>query len=130
MEKLRAISEIEDIEFVHATGFIGGAVSRQSVVKMAELSLWNCFLFIFVRFIFFLSLDFLYFYVFTFCIHFKMITFVHCSYYVVTFTRWNTIQNKSKNYSTKNFINSKSSKTKLFFAKVNMFFWFLKESQG
>lgn len=39
MEKLKALSGIEDIEFVHATGFIGGAVSKESTIKMADLSL-------------------------------------------------------------------------------------------
>lgn len=39
MEKLRALSGLEDIEFVHATGFIGGAVSLKSTIKMADMSL-------------------------------------------------------------------------------------------
>jgi len=36
---LVAVSGIPDIVFVHASGFIGGAVSYESVLKMALLSL-------------------------------------------------------------------------------------------
>lgn len=39
MEKLAAISGIQDIDFVHASGFIGGAVSRESTIRMGKLSL-------------------------------------------------------------------------------------------
>lgn len=39
VEKLAKISGIEDIIFCHASGFIGGAKSLNSVIKMAELSL-------------------------------------------------------------------------------------------
>ena len=39
MEKLIELSGIPDIDFVHANGFIGGAVSKQSTLKMAELSI-------------------------------------------------------------------------------------------
>jgi len=38
-EKLVKLSGIDDIDFVHASGFIGGAVSQQSAIKMAELSI-------------------------------------------------------------------------------------------
>ena len=38
-EELAKISGIEDIEFVHATGFIGGAKSYESVSRMARISL-------------------------------------------------------------------------------------------
>jgi len=38
-EKLKEVSGIEDIIFCHASGFIGGAKSLESVIKMAELSL-------------------------------------------------------------------------------------------
>ena len=40
MEKLVALSGIKDIDFVHASGFIGGAVSKESVILMGEMSLW------------------------------------------------------------------------------------------
>jgi uncharacterized UPF0160 family protein len=36
---LKKISGIEDIVFVHASGFIGGAKSYDSTLKMAKLSL-------------------------------------------------------------------------------------------
>jgi uncharacterized UPF0160 family protein len=39
MEKLVALSGIHDIDFVHATGFIGGAVTRDSTVRMGRESL-------------------------------------------------------------------------------------------
>lgn len=39
MEKLVALSGIKDIDFVHASGFIGGAVSKESVILMGEMSL-------------------------------------------------------------------------------------------
>jgi len=38
-EKLVNLSGIADIDFVHASGFIGGAVSKQSAIKMAEMSI-------------------------------------------------------------------------------------------
>ena len=38
-EELATISGIGDIEFVHATGFIGGAKSYESVLRMARFSL-------------------------------------------------------------------------------------------
>ena len=38
MEKLVAVSGIADIDFVHANGFIGGAVSHESAIKMGEMS--------------------------------------------------------------------------------------------
>jgi uncharacterized UPF0160 family protein len=38
-EELKLISGIDDIEFVHATGFIGGANSYEGVLKMAKQSL-------------------------------------------------------------------------------------------
>ena len=38
-EQLKEISGFDDIIFVHNTGFIGGAKSLQSAVRMAELSL-------------------------------------------------------------------------------------------
>lgn len=38
-EELAKISEIKDMEFVHHGGFIGGAWSLESAIKMAELSL-------------------------------------------------------------------------------------------
>jgi uncharacterized UPF0160 family protein len=38
-EKLIGLSGIQDIDFVHASGFIGGAVSKDSTIKMAGLSL-------------------------------------------------------------------------------------------
>lgn len=34
MEKLVAISQIKDIDFVHASGFIGGATSKESTILM------------------------------------------------------------------------------------------------
>ena len=34
MEKLVGLSGIQDIDFVHASGFIGGAVTRDSTVRM------------------------------------------------------------------------------------------------
>ena len=37
--ELASISYIADIEFVHATGFIGGARSYESVLQMAKMSL-------------------------------------------------------------------------------------------
>lgn len=40
MEKLVALSGIKDIDFVHASGFIGGAISKESVILMGEMSLW------------------------------------------------------------------------------------------
>ncbi len=39
LSKLTEISGIEDIIFVHATGFIGGAKTKESVFKMVEVSL-------------------------------------------------------------------------------------------
>lgn len=39
LDKLKNISGIDDIIFVHASGFIGGAGSYDSVIKMADLSL-------------------------------------------------------------------------------------------
>eukprot|EP01017_Pseudomicrothorax_dubius_P026872 TRINITY_DN3037_c0_g3_i1.p1 TRINITY_DN3037_c0_g3~~TRINITY_DN3037_c0_g3_i1.p1 ORF type:complete len:355 (+),score=83.55 TRINITY_DN3037_c0_g3_i1:120-1184(+) len=39
VQELRTISGIADIVFVHATGFIGGAASLESVKKMGELTL-------------------------------------------------------------------------------------------
>lgn len=42
-EKLVNLSGIADIDFVHASGFIGGAVSKQSAIKMAEMSIWIYF---------------------------------------------------------------------------------------
>ncbi len=39
MQKLVELSSIPDIVFVHAGGFIGGAKSYESTLKMAELSL-------------------------------------------------------------------------------------------
>ena len=39
MEKLVALSGIPDIDFVHASGFIGGAGSRDNTVKMGQESL-------------------------------------------------------------------------------------------
>ena len=39
MEKLVALSGIKDIDFVHASGFIGGAISKESVILMGEMSL-------------------------------------------------------------------------------------------
>ena len=38
-KELAKESGCDDAIFVHATGFIGGAKSRESVIKMAELSL-------------------------------------------------------------------------------------------
>jgi uncharacterized UPF0160 family protein len=38
-EELKKIAGIHDIEFVHHAGFIGGAWSLESCVKMAEISL-------------------------------------------------------------------------------------------
>jgi uncharacterized UPF0160 family protein len=38
-EKLKTISGIEDIDFVHANGFIGGAVSVQSAILMGLKSI-------------------------------------------------------------------------------------------
>lgn len=38
-EELAKISGIDDVEFVHATGFIGGAKSYESVLRMARISL-------------------------------------------------------------------------------------------
>lgn len=38
MNKLVTLSGIEDIDFVHAAGFIGGAVSRESAIKMGMMS--------------------------------------------------------------------------------------------
>lgn len=37
--KLVALSGIADIDFVHASGFIGGAVSKESAILMGELSI-------------------------------------------------------------------------------------------
>jgi uncharacterized UPF0160 family protein len=38
-QELKSITEgISDMEFVHHSGFIGGAWSMESVIKMAELS--------------------------------------------------------------------------------------------
>lgn len=39
MEKLKGISKIDDIDFVHANGFIGGAASLQSTIRMGVESL-------------------------------------------------------------------------------------------
>ena len=39
LERLAEISGIEDIVFVHNSGFIGGAKSKESVFKIAEISL-------------------------------------------------------------------------------------------
>jgi uncharacterized UPF0160 family protein len=39
MEKLRNLSGIDDIDFVHASGFIGGAISLESVISMGVRSL-------------------------------------------------------------------------------------------
>lgn len=39
IEKLVAISEIKDITFVHANGFIGGADSKENTILMGEKSL-------------------------------------------------------------------------------------------
>jgi uncharacterized UPF0160 family protein len=39
MEELKRISEISDIVFVHGNGFIGGAKSYESALKMGILSL-------------------------------------------------------------------------------------------
>ena len=39
MEYLKTISGIDDIVFVHASGFIGGARSYENSLKMAKLSL-------------------------------------------------------------------------------------------
>ena len=39
MELLKKISGLDDIVFVHASGFIGGAVSYESTLKMAIESL-------------------------------------------------------------------------------------------
>jgi uncharacterized UPF0160 family protein len=36
---LKNLSGIEDIDFVHANGFIGGAVSVQGTIKMALKSI-------------------------------------------------------------------------------------------
>jgi len=38
-EELRKITNFKDIEFVHHGGFIGGAWSLESCIKMAELSI-------------------------------------------------------------------------------------------
>lgn len=38
-EELKKITDFPDIEFVHHGGFIGGAWSLETVIKMAELSL-------------------------------------------------------------------------------------------
>jgi uncharacterized UPF0160 family protein len=38
-QKLKELSGINDITFVHATGFIGGAVSIESTLKMGEMSM-------------------------------------------------------------------------------------------
>jgi len=38
-EELKKITEFTDMEFVHHAGFIGGAWSLESAIKMAELSL-------------------------------------------------------------------------------------------
>ena len=38
-EELRKISGIEDAEFVHNTGFVGGAWSLPSAIKMAEITI-------------------------------------------------------------------------------------------
>ena len=37
--ELREVSGFDDAVFVHATGFIGGAKTQQSAVRMAELSI-------------------------------------------------------------------------------------------
>lgn len=42
-QKLINLSGIEDIDFVHASGFIGGAVSRESAIRMGELSMKEWF---------------------------------------------------------------------------------------
>eukprot|EP00825_Cyclidium_porcatum_P050704 TRINITY_DN9119_c0_g1_i1.p1 TRINITY_DN9119_c0_g1~~TRINITY_DN9119_c0_g1_i1.p1 ORF type:complete len:206 (+),score=40.73 TRINITY_DN9119_c0_g1_i1:195-812(+) len=39
IDKLKQISQINDIVFVHKSGFIGGAKSFENALKMAELSL-------------------------------------------------------------------------------------------
>ena len=39
MEKLKELSKIEDIDFVHATGFIGGAISKESAILMGLRSM-------------------------------------------------------------------------------------------
>lgn len=38
-EELQKVSGVHDATFVHNTGFIGGAKSLQSVLRMAEISL-------------------------------------------------------------------------------------------
>jgi uncharacterized UPF0160 family protein len=38
---LRILSGIDDIDFVHASGFIGGAISLESAILMGVLSLEN-----------------------------------------------------------------------------------------
>jgi len=38
-EELKQISGIADIDFVHNAGFIGGAWSLESAIKMAQLSI-------------------------------------------------------------------------------------------
>lgn len=37
--KLKQLSGIQDIDFVHASGFIGGAVSQESVILMGVMSM-------------------------------------------------------------------------------------------
>ena len=44
MDKLKEVSGFQDIIFVHANGFIGGAESKKSVILMGELSLWSLFI--------------------------------------------------------------------------------------
>ena len=39
MEKLVELSGIKDIDFVHASGFIGGAISRESAILMGAISI-------------------------------------------------------------------------------------------
>lgn len=39
MNQLKQISQINDITFVHASGFIGGAKSFESTLRMALISL-------------------------------------------------------------------------------------------
>ena len=38
-DELKKASEFKDMEFVHASGFIGGAWSLETCIKMAELSI-------------------------------------------------------------------------------------------
>jgi len=38
-QKLKELSGLQDIDFVHASGFIGGAISRESAIAMGVMSM-------------------------------------------------------------------------------------------